>query len=344
MKSGSLLAKDATFYVKEGLSGNDTYSFQCFNFKTHYLRHAGGRFRMAKQQESALYKLDASWKVVDAVKTTPEPTTPTLTPALETPTWDPDMTKAGVTLICKANNLFITADGPKLASVSWREVKASEYSILKSAVSNAYLLQSANFDAPENKCINLFKNNDDINQVVNHAKQADEPRQQFTFVQVPGEQGVYWVVSLINSEKNRVLGNNNGKLILTGKSECDDNQKWKVGSAADPVEKDPLDGRLCTVISELGNKFIHTEPVAKPFGKLPREAGTSEWVIRKGAHAKYLICSKKQEDMCLAVHNEVKLGQLVFLNKTGGAVKPDGKSSGLPKQLWYFEVDTGWFF
>ena len=68
MKPTSLLAKDATFYVKEGLSGEDTYSFQCFNFKTHYLRHAGGRFRMAKQQESALYKLDASWKVVGAAE------------------------------------------------------------------------------------------------------------------------------------------------------------------------------------------------------------------------------------------------------------------------------------
>merc|ERR1712142_517207 len=53
---------DGSWTVLNGLaSDGNAVSFASYNIKGFYLRHQGGKVRIAKQENSTLYKEDASW-------------------------------------------------------------------------------------------------------------------------------------------------------------------------------------------------------------------------------------------------------------------------------------------
>ncbi|MET7417661.1 AbfB domain-containing protein [Dactylosporangium sp. NPDC005555] len=59
--SGALLKADATYTVRRGLADSSCYSFESVNFPGQFLRHADSRVRNAVNDNSALFKADATF-------------------------------------------------------------------------------------------------------------------------------------------------------------------------------------------------------------------------------------------------------------------------------------------
>merc|ERR1719361_3053224 len=60
--SDSLCRKDATFYVRSGLSGTKGgISFEAYSPGKFFIRHQMYRCRVDREQGSRLYKMDATW-------------------------------------------------------------------------------------------------------------------------------------------------------------------------------------------------------------------------------------------------------------------------------------------
>ncbi|GIE33673.1 hypothetical protein Ait01nite_067180 [Actinoplanes italicus] len=58
-----MLKNDATFTVRRGLSDSSCYPFESVNYPGRFLRHAGGRIRLAVDEGSALFTADATFCV-----------------------------------------------------------------------------------------------------------------------------------------------------------------------------------------------------------------------------------------------------------------------------------------
>jgi Alpha-L-arabinofuranosidase B (ABFB) domain len=56
------LKQDATWKIVPGLAASDCYSFESCNFSGQYLRHAWGRVRIDENNNSDLFKADATWR------------------------------------------------------------------------------------------------------------------------------------------------------------------------------------------------------------------------------------------------------------------------------------------
>jgi len=52
---------DGSWTVKQALAPGGNVSFASYNYKGFYLRHQGGKVRISNQEDSILYKEDASW-------------------------------------------------------------------------------------------------------------------------------------------------------------------------------------------------------------------------------------------------------------------------------------------
>lgn len=59
--SSALVKADATFTVRRGLADSSCYSLESVNYPGQYLRHAGGRIRLAAGDGSALFAADATF-------------------------------------------------------------------------------------------------------------------------------------------------------------------------------------------------------------------------------------------------------------------------------------------
>jgi hypothetical protein len=59
--SDPLLKNDATFWIRTGLANNSCYSFESRNFAGHYLRHAQFRLRKDPNDNTALFRNDATF-------------------------------------------------------------------------------------------------------------------------------------------------------------------------------------------------------------------------------------------------------------------------------------------
>lgn len=58
-----LFAADATFYIRPGLAGEGTVSFESANFPGHFIRHRNAQLWIDASDGSELFALDASWNV-----------------------------------------------------------------------------------------------------------------------------------------------------------------------------------------------------------------------------------------------------------------------------------------
>lgn len=60
-----IMAKDASFYLRRNFwrTGNDIFTFESVNYRSHFIRHAGYRLSISRRQNSQLYKLDSSWRI-----------------------------------------------------------------------------------------------------------------------------------------------------------------------------------------------------------------------------------------------------------------------------------------
>ncbi|HWO61163.1 MAG TPA: AbfB domain-containing protein, partial [Umezawaea sp.] len=59
--SAALLKSDATFIVRRGLANSTCYSFESRNYPGRYLRHADFRVRLATNENTDLFRLDATF-------------------------------------------------------------------------------------------------------------------------------------------------------------------------------------------------------------------------------------------------------------------------------------------
>ena len=58
-----LFAADATFYIRPGLAGDGTVSFESANFPGHFIRHRNAQLWIDASDGSDLFALDASWNM-----------------------------------------------------------------------------------------------------------------------------------------------------------------------------------------------------------------------------------------------------------------------------------------
>jgi Alpha-L-arabinofuranosidase B (ABFB) domain len=57
-----LLREDATFIVRRGLADSNAFSFESFNFPSHFIRHSDFHLFIAKNDNSDLFRKDATYR------------------------------------------------------------------------------------------------------------------------------------------------------------------------------------------------------------------------------------------------------------------------------------------